>query len=137
MTARVYCRWLPGLLGLLVGLGTVLISGVFAPDGAAQSACEFLPSPEPFNSRQSEEDGVIRIGGLSGRSYVVILPGADESDLALIRPCITDAYLTRSRLGRYLQAGSFERRSEAEALARTLRRNGFRVRVAHRRGVPR
>ncbi|MEM9903737.1 MAG: SPOR domain-containing protein [Cyanobacteria bacterium P01_D01_bin.44] len=126
-----------GLFKLVLSLGTVISSGTASLEAVAQPTCEFLLNPEQLNSQVQDGDGVIRIGNFSEQPYLVVLPGADETDLELIRPCITDAYLTRSRLGRYLQAGAFANRSDAEHLARTLRNSGFRGRVIHRHSLRR
>lgn len=126
-----------GLFKVVMGLGTVISGGIASADAFAQPTCEFLLNPEQLNSQVQDGEGVIRIGNFSEKPYLVVLPDADETDLELIRPCITDAYLTRSRLGRYLQAGAFANRSDAEHLARTLRSSGFRGRVIHRHSLRR
>ncbi|MEM9161551.1 MAG: hypothetical protein AAGC54_00585 [Cyanobacteria bacterium P01_F01_bin.4] len=130
--------------GVAMLICTGLYSVVFLNNQALAQAepsdsgdeCEFLFQPEQLNT-QSAEEGVIQIGRLPDRPYVVIIPNPDDTDLSEVRTCVPDAFLTQARLGQYLQAGSFSRRYEASYLAQTLQNLGFRARVIHRRTLGR
>ncbi|MDX2215023.1 MAG: peptidoglycan-binding domain-containing protein [Oculatellaceae cyanobacterium bins.114] len=64
--------------------------------------------------------------------YVVVIPSNNQAELFQAQQLSPDAYITRSRLGTFIRAGSFPRRSEAEDLSRSLRREGLDARVAYR-----
>ena len=92
-----------------------------------KAACEFFSTPQRFNT-QTEGD-IIIIGAQPNRRYQVILGGQNSAALAEIRACIPDAFATRSRIGPYIQVGSFENRRDAETVRRILRKEGYQVRV--------
>ncbi|MGC1308209.1 MAG: hypothetical protein WA885_13360 [Phormidesmis sp.] len=109
-----------------------------AADGLAQQtqqACEFLPESEPLNTQilEDEDEAVIVIGNQLDRRYRVIVRSNNPDNLAAIRACVPDAFLTRDRLGSHIRVGSFARRSEAEAMHRILRQQGYRSRVTYSR----
>ena len=58
---------------------------------------------------------------------------ADESALASIREFFPEAYLDRERGGRFINIGSFESRSPAEARVDTAASQGYDARVIYRR----
>lgn len=64
--------------------------------------------------------------------YVVVIPGNNLAELYQVRQLISGAEINPSRLGAYIRAGAFPRRSQAESLSRDLRRAGFDARVAYR-----
>ncbi len=64
------------------------------------------------------------------RPYVVAVPG--RTRLADVQRYVSDANLQSSRLGSFICAGSFARRSEANRRAGLLRHAGFDAQVAYR-----
>ncbi|MEL6326903.1 MAG: hypothetical protein AAFQ61_08370 [Cyanobacteria bacterium J06626_23] len=122
--------WPQRLLGSLVGVGLW-----FAwPTAVQAQSCEvLLTSPQSLNTEQRDE--VIHIGALPWRPYLVILPGADAEQLTEVRACVPDAYLSQSRLGPFVQVGSFTTRAEAEVIHRQFQRVGYDTRLIHRRGI--
>lgn len=91
--------------------------------------CLFFSEPQHYNTQT--RGNVIVIGNQPDRSYRVILVGDDATVLATIRSCVLDAFVTQSSQGSYIQVGSFARRSEAEALQRILRREGYHARTIY------
>ncbi|MFE4108086.1 hypothetical protein [Almyronema epifaneia] len=79
-------------------------------------------------SRQGE---VIVVGRLPERHYLVIVPTDNVAVLAQVQACVPGAFITRSRLGPYIQAGIFEQRFLAENLSSLLRDEGIRARVIY------
>ncbi len=90
-------------------------------------ACNFFSEPQRFNT-QANGDTII-IGSQPNQRYRVVLSGQNDTALAEIRACILDAFATRSRIGPYIQVGSFDNRQDAETIQRILQREGYRVRV--------
>lgn len=119
-------RGVRSLFGWLLAGG---LSAALIGTRPAAAGCALLPEPQAFNRAVVGE--VIVIGRLSERPYWVIIPGEDVVTLSAVRACATDAFISRSRLGDYLQVGAFARRSEAEQLVRAFRRGGFRARVIY------
>lgn len=126
---------------LLVDVGAGLTASIFTwvVLASPSHACEFFSVPQRFNTQVSEE--VIIIGPQVGRPYQVLVLSEDPATLAEIRACVLDAFATQSseggvwssRFGRYIQVGSFSRRSDAEVVGRVLNRSGYRARVTYRR----
>ncbi len=116
-------------LALMLGLG---LAPGFSAIAVAQS-CTALPQPQRLNTEQRDE--VIHIGALPWRPYRVILPTPTEADLATIRDCVPDAYQSQSRLGPFVQVGSFVTRAEAETVHRQFTAAGYSTRVIHRQGI--
>ncbi|MEL6775991.1 MAG: SPOR domain-containing protein [Cyanobacteria bacterium J06597_16] len=99
----------------------------------APEPCTFFSSPQQFNSSTSE-DGTIIIGRQADRSYRVIVPGSSRPErVSAVRACVTDAFVSRTRSGEYLQVGSFDRRGDAETIRRILRKEGYPTRVIYSR----
>lgn len=98
----------------------------------AEPTCSLFTEPQRFNT-QTNDDGVITIGRQPNRPYHLILTNIRDTELSDIRSCVSDAFVTRSRFGRYILVGSFTRRREAESVRRTLQRAGYRTRVIYRR----
>ena len=121
--------WQPMPLALMLGLG---LAPGFSAIAVAQS-CTALPQPQRLNTEQRDE--VIHIGALPWRPYRVILPTPTEADLATIRDCVPDAYQSQSRLGPFVQVGSFATRAEAETVHRQFTAAGYSTRVIHRQGI--
>ncbi len=102
----------------------------------AQVECEMFSEPHRFNTRQPDgPDGenVIVIGRQPDRPYQVVVTMASEATFAEIRACVPDAYLTRSRIGRYIQVASFSNRQDAETIHRILLRYGYPARLFYHR----
>ncbi|MEL7354108.1 MAG: hypothetical protein AAFN38_21980 [Cyanobacteria bacterium J06560_5] len=95
----------------------------------AKATCEIFSAPQQFNT-QIQGDVVV-IGYQRDRRYQVILPVVSDAALADIRDCVTDAYMTRSRIGDYIHVGSFGSRREARDLRRILNRAGHQARVVY------
>lgn len=115
-------KWLAVGLGFS-GLVCLLVA---AP---AQAACEFFSEPQRFNTRT--EGDVIVIGGQRQQPYRVMIIGDDEAILSAIRECVLDAFVTRTRLGTYIQVGSFASRQDAETIRRILQKEGYHPRVIY------
>ena len=93
--------------------------------------CGFLTSPQELNTFENEDRLVI--GRVSGRPYVVLLTHDLEQNLPTLRACVPDAFLTSSRLGRYVHIASFGNYSDARELADFIDESlGLDVRVIHR-----
>lgn len=88
---------------------------------------------EPLEPLTREPDRVIFIGNQPNRPFQVIVTDSRRSTLLALRTCILDAFSTQTRLGEYIQVGSFANRSEADALHRRLQRAGYPSRVIHNR----
>lgn len=93
--------------------------------------CEFWPEPQQFNTQRRRD--TIVIGQQRNRRYQVIIPGGDATTLRTLRTCVSDAFASRVRWGRYLQIGSFASRSEAEAIRKALQKEGYHPRVIYSR----
>ncbi|MBE9060450.1 peptidoglycan-binding protein [cf. Phormidesmis sp. LEGE 11477] len=66
------------------------------------------------------------------RPYISAVIG-DESDLASIREIFPEAFIDRERGGRFINIGSFDSRSPAEARVDVAAARGFNARVIYRR----
>jgi hypothetical protein len=69
---------------------------------------------------------------VEGLRYVVAIPGDNLQELALVRRFSPGAFLADSRLGTFINAGSFSNREPAEVRADVLRAYGFDAQVRHR-----
>ena len=111
-----------------------LASGAIAWLTAAspsRAACNFFSIPQRFNTVTAGD--VIVLGQLPEQPYRVIVLGGDARSLTSIRQCVLDAFATESRLGAYIQVGSFDNRRDAENIQRILRRAGYRPRLIYAR----
>lgn len=98
--------------------------------------------------RQFQRDKDLRIDGVAGTEtltalglistseknrYVVVVPG-NQDTLRKVRDVLdlTDVSLRKSRLGTYVDAGAFRKRSLAESRSYLLRSRGLDARVVHR-----
>jgi peptidoglycan hydrolase-like protein with peptidoglycan-binding domain len=70
-------------------------------------------------------------GGLRRGPYVVAVPGNDYALFTQVRRAAPDAYRDTDSRGNFINAGSFNRRSEADTLNRRLRNQGFDARVIY------
>lgn len=104
---------------------------VFMVSQPAEATCTFFSVPQRYNTQTV--DGVIVIGEQRNRPYRVVVLGDDEETLRRIQACVLDAFATRSKFGPFIQVGSFDRRQDAEALRRILRREGYNTRVTYQR----
>ena len=128
-------------IGLRVGLGAITLLCLLSPSHAMPEStpthsirrgnCALFSEPQQFNNQTSGD--TILIGHQPGRPYRVVFPQAEASAIQEIQACVLDAFATRSSAGEYLQIGSFERRRDAEALNRILRRAGYATRVVYSR----
>jgi hypothetical protein len=70
-------------------------------------------------------------GGLQRGPYLVAVPGNDYALFNQVRRAAPGAYQDTDSRGNFINAGSFNRRSEANALTRRLRNQGFDARVIY------
>ncbi|MBD2099428.1 SPOR domain-containing protein [Leptolyngbya sp. FACHB-261] len=89
-----------------------------------------LPPPIS-NPPPSQRQGTVLLGQTRDTPYVVVVPGNSQI-LDRLQRYIPTAFLSNSRLGRYVQAGAFANRGSAESLSHQLRDRGFDARVAYR-----
>ncbi|MBW4541051.1 MAG: peptidoglycan-binding protein [Myxacorys chilensis ATA2-1-KO14] len=71
------------------------------------------------------------VGGDANERYVVIVPKNDDTILAKVRQYAPTAFLSGSRLGDYVQAGTFPSREAADRQTRLLRSQGLDARVTY------
>jgi cell division protein FtsN len=91
-----------------------------------------VPPPIPADFQVDPNSGnVIILGQPESAPYVVAIPGSRDELLDRVQERVPQAFLTDSRRGRYVQAGAFSTRSEAEALSCQLRHQGFDARVVY------
>lgn len=94
--------------------------------------CRAAIGTNPFENTNTLRQGeVIVVGRLPERHYLVIVPTDDAAVLEQVQACVPGAFITRSRLGPYIQAGIFDRRFLAENLSSLLRDEGIRARVIY------
>lgn len=101
-----------------------------------------------FAVRQFQERQRLRVDGIAGTEtlaalgllqerqntgnpYVVVIPITNNNLLSEVRRYFSDAFLANSRLGAYIQAGSFANQSAAESRSYALRARGFDARVVY------
>ncbi len=65
----------------------------------------------------------------NAKRYVVVVPIQNRDTLRLVRQHVGNAFETESNLGKYINAGQFEKRQDAERLTRNLQNRGFDARV--------
>lgn len=116
--------WVWISVGILTGAITWLVSAK-----PSQAACAFFAEPQRFNTHK--EGDVVVIGRQPDSPYRVVVLSEDRDTLSEIRACVLDAFATRSRVGPYIQVGSFNRRGDAEVIRRVLRRSGYQARVTY------
>jgi hypothetical protein len=122
-----------GKVGLSNTLGRALVGGIclamaIAMPGLAN--CEFFAEPQRYNTQRNGD--VIVIGAQPDRRYRVVIVGDDAQTYKAVSDCILDAFIAQSRLGPYIQVGSFDRRADAETIVRILRRQGYGARTVYR-----
>jgi hypothetical protein len=102
--------------------------------------CQNLMGQRPgFNT--TIQDDIWQVGRLPDQHYVVLVPAGSQRSypnqtsaqtmLDKLKQCSSDMFLIESRLGNYIQAGTFYRRIEAEDLSQVLRCEGFDARVVY------
>ena len=111
-------------LGFLALMMTVVAVGV--------SDAAVAQNREPVGSSLPETDTVVTLGQPCNHPYVVAVPGANPNILSRVQAFVPSAFVTDSRLGAYVQAGSSPRRAPAETVSRQLRREGLDARVIYR-----
>ena len=79
----------------------------------------------------TESQQIVFIGNQPNRMFQVVVTDTRRETLAALRTCVLDAFATQTRLGRYIQVGSFTHRSEADQVSRQLERAGYPTRVIH------
>lgn len=88
------------------------------------------PIPDDFMTPQNADSTII-LGQPAEAPYVVAVPGSRDELLDRVQAIVPQAFLTDSRRGRYVQAGAFPTRSQAEALSCQLRHQGLDARVVY------
>ena len=117
-------------------LATAVMVGVSAK-GIAQTR-EFEPSSSEGENPPAEEIlptlslESITLGQPCGQPYVVAVPYGTVDLLSRVQATVPSAFITDSRFGPYVQAGSSSRRAPAERINHQLRRAGFDARVIYR-----
>ncbi|WP_016952726.1 hypothetical protein [Anabaena sp. PCC 7108] len=84
---------------------------------------------QQFNRVQQGK--VIVIGRISKYPYVVVVPGDEEIKLKSIQQCVTDAFISQNRLGKYIHAGAFDNYASAKELEIVLRSRKLDARVVY------
>lgn len=103
-----------------------------APDRAAPPEADAEEDGFAIPELTHEDEEIIRILGQPREApYVVAIPRPTDDLLDRVQESVESAFITDSRRGRYIQAGAFPRRSDAEALSCQLRREGFDARVVY------
>lgn len=118
------------LICCLAATGTVFLWPI-VPALAQSEDCRFLVSPQEFNTFESVDDRIV-IGRVSDRPYIVLLTHDLQENLPELRACVPDAFLTSSRLGRYVHIASFNNYREAKELSNFINDSlGIDVRIIH------
>ncbi len=114
--------------------GRWLALGLICAGLGAEPAIAQRPSQGsvPSFSLDAQETTIL-VGQTARTPYIVVIPGRNWQVLSRVQQYVPYSFLTRSRLGWYIQAGAFSRRSSAESLKHLLRSQGFDARVAYRR----
>ena len=88
---------------------------------------------DPYAATPLELDPqlIIFIGNQPNRDFQVVVTDSRKETLASLRTCVLDAFATQTRVGNYIQVGSFTHRSEAETLFQKLEQAGYPARVIH------
>jgi hypothetical protein len=117
-------------LVLLVALAIVSLSSpLFAQ--VPPSGTESLTDPCTSHNFQVQGE-IIILGKIPDAPYIVAVPLTGDADiLATVQQCVEDSFQTRSRLGKYIQAGAFAKRSAARRLTRHLRSLGLDARTIY------
>ena len=114
------------LLALLVLLNAqdlpVLAEPIVAPG---------ICNGQPAYLNTSRQGRVVIIGRPSDYRYVVAIPDFRNEILLKTRQCVADAFITQADRGKYIQAGAFASRSQAEFLTFILRQHGLDARVVY------
>jgi hypothetical protein len=117
-----------GLLAALVLAIVSLSSPLFAQ---TPPSAESLTNPCKSHNFQVQGE-VIILGRIPDAPYVVVVPLRGDADiLATVQQCVEDSFQTRSRLGKYVQAGAFAERSAARQLTRHLHSLGLDARTVY------
>jgi hypothetical protein len=122
---------LAALCWAIVSLFSLLSLPLFAqlPPSSAESL------PDPCESHNFQVQGeVIILGRIPDAPYVVVVPFTGDADvLETVQQCVEDSFQTRSRLGKYVQAGAFTERSAARQLTQHLHSLGLDARTVYLR----
>ena len=92
----------------------------------------FLPCrPLATGFSTTQQGEVIVLGRRTDYPYVVVVPTGSQTTLSAVRQCVPDAFVSRSKLGTYVQAGAFPNRAGAESLSWFLKSRGLDARVVY------
>jgi hypothetical protein len=118
--------------GLLAALVLAIVSLSSSPLFAqAPPIAESLTDPCKSHNFQVQGE-VIILGKIPDAPYVVVVPFTGDAEiLATVQQCVEDSFQTRSRLGKYVQAGAFAERSAARQLTRHLHSLGLDARTVY------
>jgi hypothetical protein len=120
--------------GLLAALCWAIVSLSSLPLFAqTPPSAESLPDPCKSHNFQVQGE-VIILGRIPDAPYVVVVPFTGDAEiLETVQQCVEDSFQTRSRLGKYVQAGAFTERSAARQLTRHLHSLGLDARTVYLR----
>jgi cell division protein FtsN len=99
-------------------------------NSAEELDAEFDPNLNIESDEPAEPETMIW-GQPDDAPYVVAIPARRDDLLYQVQEIVPTAFLTDSRRGTYVQAGAFPMRSQAQALSRELRDQGFDARVVY------
>ncbi|MBW4489234.1 MAG: hypothetical protein KME12_15700 [Trichocoleus desertorum ATA4-8-CV12] len=118
---------------LTLGVGSWIAWNCCLSLAQAQSISYLPCQPIVTGFNTTQQDDVIVLGQRNDYPYMVAVPSQSRGTLDAVRQCVPDAFITRSRLGPYVHAGSFPTRAGAESLAWFLRSRGLDSRVVYTR----
>lgn len=110
-----------------LGVGATIMGSSFVLVAHAQPSYADFCAPQ--NSLQ--QDGIIVLGRVPNRPYVVIVPVQGGTTLDTVRACIPDAFESLSNLGAYINTGAFSDRGSAERVSRYFRSLNLDARVVY------
>ena len=105
---------------------------VSIPSDVVESPATSDPSLVPLLP-DAEDEEAIMLGQPQDSPYVVVIPGSRDELLDRVQAIVPTAFITDSRRGWYINAGSFNRRTDAEVVSTVLRHQGLDARVVYLR----
>lgn len=112
-------------MGIGIGMGWWLMGTTAYADDCSL----IVGSSQRFNTVQQGK--VIVLGRISKYPYVVVVPGDEEIKLKSIQQCVTDAFISQNRLGKFIHAGAFDNYVSAKNLEVVLRSRKLDARVVY------
>jgi peptidoglycan hydrolase-like protein with peptidoglycan-binding domain len=90
-----------------------------------------LPATGVANAQTLDTVGVVA-SRMTSRRYVVVIPQADQKTLPRVQQMVPGARTEKSKLGEFVNAGTFFDRDSADRHSARLRNRGLDARVAYR-----